>query len=172
MLCPKVIIIHFLRMVLWKRHFRCLQPLVFVSFLLCPKVIIIHFLHHKCLSSTVRDLDTKCITNLYLLSTWVAIYSYPSYVSDLPIHKSWYSLDELKPISLRKSPKKFWNELDAVFKPYTARFRTTIAPNFAPNYWPHVDQIFSTHGAMKKAFQMSPANILCQFFTVSKGYYS
>ena len=66
---------------------------------------------------------------------------------------------------MSNSPKKLWNELDAVFKSYNACFRTTIAPNFAPNYWLHVDQIFSAHGALQKEFTMSTYISPIIFFT-------
>ena len=50
-------------------------------------------------------------------------------------------------------------------KPYNARFRKTIAPNIAPEYWPDVDQIFSANGAVQKACPMSPYISPSKFFT-------
>ena len=48
---------------------------------------------------------------------------------------------------------------------YNACVRKTIEPNFAPNYWLYLDQIFSVHGAVQKAFPMSPAIGTSPFFT-------
>ena len=66
---------------------------------------------------------------------------------------------------MRKSPKKLWNEFDAVFKPYNARLRTAITPNIAPYSWQHVDQIFSAHGDVKKEFPFPPAIRSSKIFT-------
>ena len=85
-------------------------------------------------------------------------------MSDLLSHKYWSAMYGVKIISMRESPKKLWNKLYAVFKPYNARFRTTISPKFAPNYWPHVEQTFSVHGAVKNEFPMSPAISPSPFF--------
>ena len=87
----------------------------------------------------------------------MVIYAYPSYLSGFLSHKYWPDLGRVKPRSMRKSSKKSWNELDSYFKPFNKLFITTIAPNIAPNSWPHVDQILSVYCDVKKAFPMSPA---------------
>ena len=66
---------------------------------------------------------------------------------------------------MRKSPKKLWNEFDAVFKPYNARLRTAITPNIAPYSWQHVDQIFSAHDAMQRYLQR-PQPLLQVYFSL------
>ena len=52
-----------------------------------------------------------------------------------------------------------------LFKPYNGHFRTTISPNFVPNYWSHLDQIFYAHGAVQKSFNIYTAIIPSLFLT-------